>query len=56
MDRKIYREFRGALNELDTGELRTLEHELIDSDSFRREAGAEFSKAVHDARDKQLFA
>lgn len=55
MNRKIYREFRDDMSTLDTVELRTLEGLLDGDDGFRKEAGQEFSRAVHNARDDRMF-
>lgn len=54
MNQRIYREFRGMTDNMGTGELRTLEQELDTNDGFRKEAGREFSKAVHESRDKRV--
>ena len=55
-DRQIYREFRETLKSLTGNELAELEQTLDGDDAFRREAGPEFSRAVHNARDARVFA
>jgi len=55
-DRQIYREFRETLDSLTGNELAELEQTLDGDDVFRREAGPEFSRAVHNARDARVFA